>query len=289
MPSPKKPEEGPHLAEKPYDPELCRARFWNAGHGGQCWRRALWDGDDHCTRCGDRRDNLEKDYWGCFDEPLGSDSEHIKAERSWGGAKCHKWKNIPRRSFVDSEGLAETMGIYIREEAASTIQKYARRMIVLNTLELPVDQCRIGANMIVTPVSQSKTSRARVDYEEQISRRREGKTHVWDDGAKNRAVVGDLFAFVENSVKICPGSLEMTQGWIKVFKINQVYLPSSRLPSWSGNVGQGNRNVVELSRDSLYEGTMVDWRKTLGYKVNFKVQGTIQISHERIAEFIGKF
>ena len=84
-PSPKKPEEGPHLAEKEYDPEFCRARFWNAGDGGQCWRKPC-DGDDHCKGCGDRRDNPEKNYWGCFDEPLGSDSEH----KSNGGS--HPWK-----------------------------------------------------------------------------------------------------------------------------------------------------------------------------------------------------
>ena len=86
-PSPKKPEEGPHLAEKPYDPEFCRARFWNGGDGGQCWRNPC-DGDDHCKGCGDRRDNPEKDYWGCFDECLGAESEHTKSGRS------HKWKKM---------------------------------------------------------------------------------------------------------------------------------------------------------------------------------------------------
>jgi hypothetical protein len=84
-PSPKKPEEGPHLAEKEYDPEFCRARFWNAGDGGQCWRKPC-DGDDHCKGCGVKRDNPEKNYWGCFDEPHGSDSEH----KSNGGS--HPWK-----------------------------------------------------------------------------------------------------------------------------------------------------------------------------------------------------
>ena len=112
-PSPKKPEEGPHLAEKPYDPELCRARFWNAGHGGQCWRKPC-DGDDHCKGCVGRRDNLEKDYWGCFDEPLGSDSEHIKGERSWGGAKCHKWKNIRRTSQIEVRQDRVWCGKHIR-------------------------------------------------------------------------------------------------------------------------------------------------------------------------------
>jgi hypothetical protein len=84
-PSPKKPEEDPNLAEKPYDPEFCRARFWNAGDGGQCWRHPC-DGDDHCKGCGERRDNPDKNYWGCFDEPLGSDAEHK------GNGDAHPWK-----------------------------------------------------------------------------------------------------------------------------------------------------------------------------------------------------
>ena len=86
--SPKKPEEGPHLAEKQYDPDFCRARFWNGGHGGQCWRELSDRCDDHCKACGNRRDDPNKDYWGCFDEPVGSDSEHKK------NGKPHAWKAL---------------------------------------------------------------------------------------------------------------------------------------------------------------------------------------------------
>ena len=81
----------------------------------------------------------------------------------------------------------------------------------------------------------------------------------------------------------------MTQGWIKVFGIKKIYPTSTRLPSWSNNVGQGDRNVVELTRDPLYEGSMVEWRGMLGYKEKFKVQGTMQISHEKICDFIKMF
>jgi len=83
--SPPKPEEGEHLAALPYNPEKCRARFWNGGHGGQCWRNPL-NGDDLCKGCAGRRDDDDKDFWGYFDEPLGSDSEHKKS----GGS--HPWK-----------------------------------------------------------------------------------------------------------------------------------------------------------------------------------------------------
>lgn len=83
--SPPKPEEGPHLADLPHNPEKCRARFWNGGHGAQCWRDPL-SGDDLCKGCAGRRDNADKDFWGFFDEPLGSDSEHTKS------GKPHNWK-----------------------------------------------------------------------------------------------------------------------------------------------------------------------------------------------------
>jgi len=83
--SPPKPEEGEHLCRLPYDQEKCRARFWNQGFGGQCWRDPM-NGDDLCKGCAGRRDNDEKDFWGYFDEPLGSDAEHKKS----GGS--HPWK-----------------------------------------------------------------------------------------------------------------------------------------------------------------------------------------------------
>ena len=83
--SPPKPEEGEHLAGLPHDPEKCRARFWNKGFGGQCWRDPM-GGDDLCKGCAGRRDNDDKDFWGYFDEPLGSDAEHTKS------GKPHAWK-----------------------------------------------------------------------------------------------------------------------------------------------------------------------------------------------------
>jgi flagellar biosynthesis GTPase FlhF len=85
--SPPKPEEGEHLASLPYDPEKCRGRFWNQGYGGQCWRNPL-SGDDLCKGCAARRDNDDKDFWGYYDDPLGSDAEHTKS------GKPHAWKKL---------------------------------------------------------------------------------------------------------------------------------------------------------------------------------------------------
>jgi len=187
-------------------------------------------------------------------------------------------KNVS--AHIDHDALRETLGIYIRGDAAETIQHRYRYWIKER------QKWRRGANMIVTPVSQSKKSPARIDYEEQVSRRQHNQMHVWDDSVHNRAVRGDLFAFVENSVKICPGSSEMTRGKIEVFKILDTSPPSVRLESWSLNVGQGDRRVLHLSRDPIYEGTMVNWRKMMKYKDNYKVQGTMQISHDKLETFL---
>lgn len=94
--SPPKPEEGEHLAELPCNPEKCRARFWNKGYGGQCWRDPM-NGDDLCKGCAARRDNDDKDFWGYFDEPLGSDSEHKKS----GGS--HPWKVLQKERAAKKE------------------------------------------------------------------------------------------------------------------------------------------------------------------------------------------
>ena len=94
--SPPKPEEGEHLAELPYNPEKCRARFWNQGYGGQCWRDPL-NGDDLCKGCAARRDNDDKDFWGFYDEPLGSDSEHTKS------GKPHAWKVLQEERAAKKE------------------------------------------------------------------------------------------------------------------------------------------------------------------------------------------
>lgn len=94
--SPPKPEEGEHLASLPYDPEKCRSRFWNKGYGGQCWRDPL-SGDDLCKGCASRRDNDEKDFWGYYDEPLGSDAEHTKS------GKPHAWKTLQAERVAKKE------------------------------------------------------------------------------------------------------------------------------------------------------------------------------------------
>ena len=177
----------------------------------------------------------------------------------------------------------------MREEAALTIQKNYRMVVQLRKYKeglKKVSPIKEDACMVVTPVSVSAKSAARRDWLEQVQRRKEGKQHVWDDSKQNHAEAGDLFAYVENSRKL--GENQKTQGWIEVYVIQAVHSPACRLPTWSGNVGQGNRNVVELSSEPIYKGSMVEWKAILGYAERYCVQGTIHLKHERIKEYLNK-
>ena len=85
--TPKKPTDGVELSEKVFDPERCRARYWNQGHGAQCWRLPC-DGEDVCKACADRFSDDSKDNWGYYDEPL----DDCPPKNSTG--KAHPWKKF---------------------------------------------------------------------------------------------------------------------------------------------------------------------------------------------------
>jgi len=84
--SPKKPSPDPGLADLPHDHSKCRARWYNKGHGAQCWRDPTEDGD-LCTQCQERLDDDSKDFWGYFDEPL----EDCNLNKD---GKPHSWKKL---------------------------------------------------------------------------------------------------------------------------------------------------------------------------------------------------
>ena len=107
--------------------------------------------------------------------------------------------------------------------------------------------------------------------------------HCWDDSKENKALPGDLFAYVENCVTIIPGM--KTHGQIEIFEILNVYPNEFRLPEWSDNVGQGDRNVVELSRYPIFKGTFKDFKESLGYSDRYNLQGTRYISSKQLINY----
>lgn len=90
-------------------------------------------------------------------------------------------------------------------------------------------------NLIITPITSDYRKPARRDYMEQLTRISNGLPLMWDDSRYNNAHIGDKFGFwfYKKSVHI--------------HTIIGISLPSERLPSWSKNVGQGDRQVITLS------------------------------------------
>jgi hypothetical protein len=115
--------------------------------------------------------------------------------------------------------------------------------------------------MIVTPINKNIKSKSNVDYNEQLSRESDGKQVMWDDTKWNKAQIGEWFGFVQN-------------GRMVTFRIVESIHPvEERLPSWSSNVGQGDRQVLYLGpivRTMIWE----DWVFYGGPK---KVQGTMHV------------
>lgn len=138
-------------------------------------------------------------------------------------------------------------------------------------------------NMVLTPVAQGKNSASNRDYNDQIQRRKNHEMHCWDDSKDNNAVKGDLFGYVENCISIRPNTKSL--GMIELFTILNVYDKTYRLPQWSENVGQGDRNVVELSNDPVFVGSFKDFKDCMTYNDNYNLQGTRYIGSEKVINY----
>lgn len=103
-------------------------------------------------------------------------------------------------------------------------------------------------HLTLSPVSKDPKSPGFIDYNEQLSRvLNDGFQWCWDDSRYNKAKVGEYFGFYFHGIRVV------------IHKIMDVKPTSSRLPSWSKNVGQGDRNVLELSHP-LIEITWIEWQ-----------------------------
>ena len=126
---------------------------------------------------------------------------------------------------------------------------------------------------IVTPINKSPKSKSNIDYQEQLQRENEGDVVMWDDAKGNPThKVGGAFAFVHNSKKV------------EIHIVTAIHNTDERLPTWSYNVGQGDRNVLYLT-PCLYTMDWDTWRKLGGAA---KVQGTSRVvsAHDNLSEFL---
>ena len=117
--------------------------------------------------------------------------------------------------------------------------------------------------MIVTPINKQKTSKSRIDYLEQVQREQDGQQVMWDDTKWNKAAIGDWFGFVENGRVV------------RLRKVTEIHPITDRLPSWSANVGQTDRNVLYLGK---VIATML-WEDWIQYGGPRKVHGTAHVKN----------
>lgn len=120
--------------------------------------------------------------------------------------------------------------------------------------ESSVPESRYEYKVICSPIPIKKKSSqpcARTDFEEQQKRNEiilDGNLFwCWDDASKNKANVGDIFIFWDYDGKGKGEKGQWRSGNFHFHKVISVRNPSERLPSWSANVGQSHRNVLELS------------------------------------------
>tara|TARA_B100001094_G_C17852995_1_gene633579 strand:+ start:348 stop:758 length:411 start_codon:yes stop_codon:yes gene_type:complete len=129
-------------------------------------------------------------------------------------------------------------------------------------------------NLIYTPVckdyKKDGVPDSRKDFEEQQKSAKEGFTWMWDADPKNKAKVGDVFAFTKYKQEV------------QFHKIQQVYDPVLRLPSWRQNVGQQNRNVLFLS-DPICTMSWEEWISLNGAK---RIMGTVVAKKEKSSQIL---
>ena len=101
--------------------------------------------------------------------------------------------------------------------------------------------------LTITPISKDVKNKACIDYTEQEKRTSiQGYKWCWDDSKYNKARTGEYFAFLFFERRVI------------IHKIEDVKPPSKRLDSWSSNVGQQDRQVLELS-NPLKEFSWEEW------------------------------
>ena len=121
--------------------------------------------------------------------------------------------------------------------------------------ESSVPESMYEYKVICSPIPKKKKSQgkpcARTDFEEQKERNKpilNGNLFwCWDDAPQNKANEGDIFIFWDYDGKSKGEKGQWRSGDFHFHKVISVRNPSQRLPSWSANVGQSHRNVLELS------------------------------------------
>jgi hypothetical protein len=125
------------------------------------------------------------------------------------------------------------------------------------------------SHLTITPISKDIKSASYIDYNEQLARvTNDGCQWCWDDSRYNKAKSGEYFAFYFHGMRVV------------IHKILDVKPTSQRLPSWSKNIGQADRNVVELSMP-IAEISWSEWQHIGGPESKMGTYTTGDLSCER--------
>jgi len=127
-------------------------------------------------------------------------------------------------------------------------------------------------NIMITPIAQVAKPKksgpdSHRDYNEQCERFSRGQPMCWDDNKHNKTKKNDIFGFYKGG------------DCVEIHRVETVHDPSHRLPSWSENVGQGDRNVLMLS-PPLYVIPWCDWIK-IGWHASGPLLGTQRVANEQ--------
>lgn len=153
--TPKKPALSNDLASAEFNPDCCRARFWNQkdkgdvpvdqpGHGMQCWRVPDPDLDGgYCEKCFNLKTEPDQrtsttHWFGDFDKPL-SESPGEKKD----GSPLHDWpamkKTKPKKEKKTSEKKAKKEKKPKKAKKVKKAKKEPEVEVKIEDIENPVD------------------------------------------------------------------------------------------------------------------------------------------------------
>jgi hypothetical protein len=186
-----------------------------------------------------------------------------------------------------SEEIKPTSGESYTTDESSAAESSADE----SSAESSADKSKYEYKVICSPIPKNKKSDklrsqgkpcARSDFEEQKERNEfilDGNLFwCWDDAPENKANVGDIFIFWDYDGEGKGEKGQWRSGNFHFHKVISVHNPSERLPSWSANVGQSHRNVLELSApkftltydEMINYGAKPDYHGTKYPKAGFK-------------------
>lgn len=135
---------------------------------------------------------------------------------------------------------------------------------------------------MVTPIASTYRAAdrpcSRRYWEEELQKDQDGLQMNWDGTPSGRRKLnkGDFFAAVYNPTV-------SREGKVMFYEITGTHDPSCRLASWSKNIGQSGRRVLDLSK-KICE---CDWKTWLSLGGHRKVLGsTLMVHPEQVVEYV---